>query len=155
MSRPRIAEWLVERTLPNDPAERDAVMGDLAEEHANIHARHGTAAADAWYWRQTLASIRPNLLRRFTRRHGPRPRAPRRETMDSMLQDVRYGWRMVVRRPMMTGVALGSLVIGVSLCAVVFALLDAVLLRPLPVDSPDTLAVLLEERQDGTNHNFS
>ncbi len=75
--------------------------------------------------------------------------------MDSITQDIRYGWRMVRRRPVMTSVALASLVVGVSLSAVVFSLLNAVLLRPLPVADPDRLAVLLELRQDSTNHNFS
>ena len=75
--------------------------------------------------------------------------------MDSMLQDLRYGWRMMRRRPFTTSVALASLVIGLSLPTVVFSLLNAVLLRPLPVAAPDQLAVLLEQRPDGTSHNFS
>ena len=75
--------------------------------------------------------------------------------MDSVLQDIRYGCRMMRRRPLTTAVALASLILGVSLPAVVFSLLNAVVLRPLPVENPDALAVLLEQRQDGTNHNFS
>ena len=54
-----------------------------------------------------------------------------------------------------TSVALASLIIGVSLSAGIFSLLNAVLLRPIPVPDPDQLAVLLEKRPDGTNHNFS
>jgi hypothetical protein len=46
---PRAAEWLVERSLPIDTAEREAVLGDLAEEHFEIAQRRGTVAADLWY----------------------------------------------------------------------------------------------------------
>jgi putative ABC transport system permease protein len=152
---PRLAEWIVERSLPADPAERDAVLGDLAEEYAEQAARAGAGRAGAWYWRQTLTSIGPNLHRRLTRPRDRRAETSKGDAMDSIAQDIRYGWRMVRRRPVMTSIALASLVIGVSLSAVVFSLLNAVLLRPLPVADPDRLAVLLEQRQDGTNHNFS
>ncbi len=152
---PRAAEWLVERSLPIDTAEREAVLGDLAEEHFEIAQRGGTVAADMWYWRQTIASLVPNLRRRVTRGTLPRQDTETGGVMDSVLQDIRYGWRMMRRRPLTTAVALASLILGVSLPAVVFSLLNAVVLRPLPVDNPDALAVLLEQRQDGTNHNFS
>jgi predicted permease len=152
---PRAAEWLVERSLPIDAAEREAVLGDLAEEHAEIARRAGTVAADTWYWRQTIASVAPNLRRRATHGSLPRQDMPTGGVMDSVLQDIRYGWRMMHRRPLTTAVALASLILGVSLPAVVFSLLNAVVLRPLPVEDPDALAVLLEQRQDGTNHNFS
>jgi predicted permease len=152
---PRLAEWLVERSLPADTAELDAVLGDLAEEYADHAARLGTGRASAWYWRQTLTSIGPNLHRRVTRPRHRRPQTSQGDGMNAIVQDIRYGWRMVRRRPVMTSVALASLVIGVALSAVVFSLLNAVLLRPLPVADPDRLAVLLEVRPDGTNHNFS
>jgi hypothetical protein len=152
---PRAAEWLVERSLPIDTAEREAVLGDLAEEHVEIARRAGTVAADTWYWRQTIGSVVPNLRRRVTRGFLPRQDIAPGGVMDSVLQDIRYGWRMMRRRPLTTSVALASLILGVSLPAVVFSLLNAVVLRPLAVENPDALAVLLEQREDGTNHNFS
>jgi predicted permease len=152
---PWLAEWIIERSLPDDSAERDAILGDLAEEHAERTVLAGAGRAGAWYWRQTLTSIGPNLHRRLTRPRTRPVEASKGDTMDSIGQDIRYGWRMMRRRPVMTSVALASLVIGVSLSAVVFSLLNAVLLRPLPVADPDSLAVLLELRKDGTSHNFS
>lgn len=152
---PRLAEWLVQRSLPVDESEREAVLGDLAEEHAVI-ARRSRARADAWYWGQTARSILPNLQRRLTR-PARRSITPRRkgDIMDSILQDFRYAGRMLRRRPAMTAVALASLIIGISLSAVVFSLLNAVLLRPLPVEDPDRLAVMLEQRKTSVNRNFS
>jgi len=75
--------------------------------------------------------------------------------MDSLSQDVRFAWRSLRQRPVVTAVALLSLVVGISMSTVVFSLLDAAVLSPLPVRAPGELALLLARRGDGTNHNFS
>ena len=152
---PRSAEWLVEKTLPPDPDEREAVLGDLAEEHAALAERDGRRAADRWYWRQAARSVGPNLLRRRARRRPGVERTTHGGLMDTVLQDIRYGARMLSRRPMITAVALVSLIVGIALPAVVFSLLDAVMLRPLAIADPDRVAVVLEQRQASINHNFS
>ncbi|HVE77551.1 MAG TPA: permease prefix domain 2-containing transporter [Gemmatimonadaceae bacterium] len=55
---PPIAE-LVLTGFVADRDTRDAVLGDLAEEHAVRCAESGAAAAARWYWRQTIASLPP------------------------------------------------------------------------------------------------
>ena len=152
---PRIAQWLVEKTLPPDPAERDAVLGDLAEEHAALAERDSRRAADRWYWRQAARSLGPNLLRRWTRQRAAIERTTYGGLMDTLLQDIRYGARMLSRRQMNTTVAMVSLIVGMALPAVVFSLLDAVMLRPLAIADPDRVAVVLEQRKESINHNFS
>jgi hypothetical protein len=57
---PRLAETLVEALL-SDPDTRDAVVGDLLEDHAAIVAQHGCAAAARWYRTQVVRST-PALL---------------------------------------------------------------------------------------------
>jgi predicted permease len=155
MRPPRLAEWLLECSLPDDADERDAVLGDLAEEHDAIAAAEGARLARRWYWRQAARSVLPNIGRRVARRGHLRPHEHRRGEMESIVQDLRYSLRIARRRPGVTGVALASLVVGISLAAVVFSLLNAVLLRPLPVADPDGLAVVLERRTESVNHNFS
>ena len=156
MSRPpRFAQWLVAKTLSEHSGEREAVLGDMAEEFGDIAERSGAQNARAWYWQQTLRSLSPNLIRAWTHRSVLRNHHPSGAFMNSLLLDLRYGLRMLGRRRMVTLVAVGSLVIGIALSAVVFSLLNAVLLRPLPVRDPDALAVLLESRKDGLSHNFS
>jgi predicted permease len=149
---PRVASWIVSVSLAED--ERDAVLGDLQEEFEAIAAGHGVAAARRWYWKQTLVSLAPNVRRRVGR---PTPAAHRERghRVDSIFQDLRYGVRMIRRHPIVTSVAAISLLVGISLAAVVFSLLNAVLLRPLPVVSPDRLTVMLSMRPDGVNHNFA
>lgn len=54
--------------LGADPAFVEAVLGDLAEEHAMRTARHGARAAHAWYLRESLRSAPHVLASALTRR---------------------------------------------------------------------------------------
>jgi putative ABC transport system permease protein len=137
---PRVAECLMRLSLSDDDVE--AVIGDLTEDFAAIAVQRGPVAARRWFWRQTATSLLPNLRRRV------------RCVMDAFFQDLQYGWRMITRRPMITAVAVVSLVTGITLPAVVFSLLNAVVFRPLPVEAPDELAIVHEVRTTGINHNL-
>lgn len=152
---PPLARWLVERTTV--AADRAAVLGDLAEEFHTLVASDGAGAARRWYRRQALRSLVPNLRRRLRAPAiVPGPDSPSRGTlMTSLLQDLRFGWRSLRRRPLVTLVAAASLVVGLGATLVVFTLINAALLRPLPVRDPDRLGVVLEQRERNLNHNFS
>jgi putative ABC transport system permease protein len=53
--------------------------------------------------------------------------------------DVRLAWRNAVRRPGFTLLVVTTLALGIGVNSAVFALIDAVLLRPLPYREPDRL----------------
>ena len=61
--------------------------------------------------------------------------------MDTILQDLRYGIRMVRRSPAVAVVAILSLGLGIGGAAAVFGLTDALLFRELPVTAPRELAI--------------
>ena len=57
------------------------------------------------------------------------------------LQDLRFGLRLLRRSPVFTTVAVSSLALGIGGAAAVFSLLNAIVLRSLPVAEPDRLFV--------------
>ena len=62
--------------------------------------------------------------------------------MNSIWQDLRYGVRMLIRKPGFSMVALFTLALGIAVTTATFTVVDAVLLRKLPVSDPGRVVVI-------------
>ncbi len=62
--------------------------------------------------------------------------------LESLLADVRFGWRQLCRNKVASAAAVLSLALGIGSCVAAFRLIDALLWRPLPISGASRLFVL-------------
>jgi hypothetical protein len=70
--------------------------------------------------------------------------------LESLVQDVRYGLRQLRKTPGFTFVAILSLTLGIGANTAIFTLLNAILLRPLPVQKPSELLLFGDGQAQGS-----
>ena len=71
-----------------------------------------------------------------------------------MLNDIKYGFRMLLKRPAFTLIAVLSLALGIGANTAIFSLLDAVLLKSLPVHEPNRLVLFGNGKNMGMTSDF-
>src|ERR1700688_1526996 len=77
------------------------------------------------------------------------------EWLENLVQDASYGVRAMRRSPGVTLVALLSLALGIGANTAIFSLLDAVLLRSLPVKNPQQLVLLGQGEMRGIGNDVA
>src|SRR5262245_53375118 len=66
--------------------------------------------------------------------------------MNTLWQDLRYGLRLLVKRPGFSILSILTLAIGIGLNTAIFSVVNSALLSPLPYADPDRLVRIWETR---------
>ncbi len=74
--------------------------------------------------------------------------------MSSLLQDLRFAWRMLLKNPVLTSVAALSLALGIAAATAMFSVASAFWLEPLPFGDQESL-VLLQELRHGESTDMA
>ncbi|RMH23638.1 MAG: hypothetical protein D6701_00130, partial [Gemmatimonadetes bacterium] len=149
------------RLLP--ARHREAFVGDLLEEYRRfVLPGRSPGAARGWLVRQALASGVAGALARLRARLGRvlgdplydvRPphdhRPPGAGIMESFWYDLRYAMRRLSAAPGFTAVAALSLALGIGANTAIFSVVDALLLRDMPVEDPASLVEIYMSEEGG------
>ena len=71
---------------------------------------------------------------------------------ENLRADVRYAISWLLRSPAFTAVAIASLAIGIGFNTALFSVIDALLLRPLPIERPDRIVDVYTRGTDGDTY---
>jgi predicted permease len=76
--------------------------------------------------------------------------------METLMQDIRYGVRMLLKNPGLMFIAVITLGLGIGANTAIFSMVDSLLLRPLPLPDPGRIAVLaMQQKNGGVQPQFS
>lgn len=102
-------------------------------------------------WDRLDAASRLDLVRRSTAAFWDALWLQRHRWEDDMVQDLRFGLRMLVKHPAVSLIAIATLALGIGANTAIFSVVNALLLRPLAgVEAPERLVLVGRQYADKT-----
>src|SRR5467141_4264617 len=148
----QLRAWLVRfgELFRKERGDRElaAEMESHLQMHIEDNLRAGMSAAEAR--RQALRKL--GVIEQTKEMVRERRGLP---MLDVLLQDLRFGVRMLRKNPAFTAVAVLTLALGIGVNTAIFTAFDALVLRPRPVKDPDSLAAVFRTTPGERHGRFS
>lgn len=147
---PAFVWWLLTHALAADM--REPLLGDIEEQYELMRNTHGLRAAHRWLWREMAYAP----LTRFHRTATiPHPHANTGDSRMSTLQsDLQFAWRMLMRRPAFTVLAVFTLALGIGATTAIFSVVNPILFESLPYPNADRVMMVWEGTDPADKSNL-
>src|SRR6266481_900792 len=134
-------------------ARRERELADELESHLQLHIEDNLRAGMTPVEARRQALLKLGGVEQTKEIYRDRWGIP---LVESLIYDVRYGLRMLAKSPGFTAVAILTLALGIGANTTNFTLIDALLLRRLPVREPDRLVALSDpDKRDVESVTYS
>lgn len=142
-----------ERIVSLDP-ERRRLDDEMAHHRAELEEMLLAQGMDP-AWAQAEAERRLGDPEGIARSVAAGSRSGRRPRSDALRQDLGHALRQMVRHPLSSGLTVATVAVGVAAATVVFSVVHAVVLAPLPFEAPDRLVHVSQTSPKGRLYSTS